>query len=417
VRAGERATPPLRVGPAGEVALPEPLRGRSFRLEILRAAFAPGTPGRIRQRRAVGIGELSGAGVPRVRVARAGRLRAPCGALKGTLGGAPIRLRPVGTLADLDAGRPLRMRGCGGPVALPAGPARLSLPATAFAPHLLRLRSAAPDPPATAAALPGRVVDPGEPGRNDWRDIRLELREPAWLVLAQSYNDAWRARCDGRDLGAPRPVDAFAMGWRVPAGCRTAELAFGPERAVRAGYAISLPALLAIALLLLARRPPAPVLEAPPADLASAPPPSRMRPARAALLAVAAGAVLGFIFAARAAPLIALGMFLLLWRGVGVRGLVAAAGALLAIAVPAVAFAVGAENRGGYNPEYPVERIAAHWVAVAAVILLMLALARELGAMRLRRPRAPRRPPPRATAPGPAPRRRPPWRWRAGARP
>jgi hypothetical protein len=53
VRAGERATPPLRVGPAGEVALPEPLRGRSFRLEILRAAFAPGTPGRIRQRRAV----------------------------------------------------------------------------------------------------------------------------------------------------------------------------------------------------------------------------------------------------------------------------------------------------------------------------------------------------------------------------
>jgi O-antigen ligase len=45
--------------------------------------------------------------------------------------------------------------------------------------------------------------------------------------------------------------------------------------------------------------------------------------------------VLGFVFAARAAPLIALGMFLLLWRGVGVRGLVAAAGALLAIAVPA----------------------------------------------------------------------------------
>jgi hypothetical protein len=118
------------------------------------------------------------------------------------------------------------------------------------------------------------------------------------------------------------------------------------------------------------------------------------------MLALAAGAALGFVFAARSAPLIAAAVFVVLWRGIGVRALVAAAGALLLVAVPVLSLAIGAENRGGYNPEYAQDRIAIHWVAVAAVVLLILALARVLGAARRRRSRAgPRRPPPRS-APG-----------------
>ena len=56
---------------------------------------------------------------------------------------------------------------------------------------------------------------------------------------------------------------------------------------------------------------------------------ARMPVGRAALAALVVGAALGFVFAARSAPLIAAGTFLILWRGIGTRALVAAAGALL----------------------------------------------------------------------------------------
>ena len=53
-------SPPVAVAPDGTVRLPQPVRGREFRLTILRAAFPPGTPGTTRQRRAVGIAEVRG---------------------------------------------------------------------------------------------------------------------------------------------------------------------------------------------------------------------------------------------------------------------------------------------------------------------------------------------------------------------
>jgi arabinofuranan 3-O-arabinosyltransferase len=212
--------------------------------------------------------------------------------------------------------------------------------------------------------------------------VRLDVREPAWLVLGQSYNDAWRASCDGRDLGAPRPVDGYAMGWRVAAGCERAEMRFAPDSLVRAGYLVSLPFLLAMLGLVVVRRPPEPE---PMPDELPEPRAERLPVGRAAALALLAGAALGFVFAARATPLIALGTFLILWRGVGVRRLVAAAGGLLLVAVPVLTLAIGVKDRGGYNPEYAQVRIAVHWVAVAAVILLVLALARVLGAARRRR--------------------------------
>jgi hypothetical protein len=377
-------SPVLRVGEDGTIRLPRPARGQTFRLEILRAAFPPGTRGAIRQRRAVGIGELRGEGVPHVTVRRDGALRGRCGDLRAAVGDRALRMRAVGTLADLDAGRPLQFRACSRRTRLPEGETRLSLPAGTFAPYLLRLRSAAPRPPARTEP-PGTVADPGEAGRNARRGVRLELTEPAWLVLGQSYSDAWRASCDGVELGAPRPVDGHAMAWRVPASCREADMWFAPDRVVRAGYIASVPVLLALLGFVLIRRRPEPALASPPAELPAAGPARPMPAGRAAAIALAAGAVLGFAFAARAAPLIAAGVFLVLWRGVGVRHLMYAAGALLLVAIPLLSLAIGVEDRGGYNPEYAQVRIAAHWVAVAAVILLMLALARVLGAARRRR--------------------------------
>jgi hypothetical protein len=263
----------------------------------------------------------------------------------------------------------------------------MSLPAGTFAPYLVRLRSAAPQE-VRPASVPGRVVDPGEPGRNSRKDVRLELTEPAWLVLGQSFGSGWRASCDGRDLGEPRPVDGYAMAWRVPADCEVAEMSFGPDGIVRAGYLLSAPVLLALLLLLLIRRrPESPEAATPPPDL----PDVRLRRlplVHAALLALAAGAVLGFVFAARSAPLIAVATFVVLWRGIPVRALIAAAGALLLVVVPVLTLAIGVEDRGGFNPEYAQVRIAVHWVAVAAVVLLILALARVLYAARRPRPPA-----------------------------
>jgi arabinofuranan 3-O-arabinosyltransferase len=378
-----------KVAADGTVAFSRPVRGRTFRLEIVAAAFPDGTPGFIRQRRAVGIGEIEGAGLPPLRVPRAGALRARCGDLTGMIGDAAVRLRPQGDIAALDAGTPLRVQSCGPPVSLPVGPARFSMPAGTFAPYLVRLRSAAP---VARVAAPGRVVDAGQAGRNERRGIRLDLDAPAWLVFGQAFGAGWRATCDGRELGAPQPVDGYAMGWRVPADCRVADLWFAPDGAVGLGYWISAPVLLALLLLLVLRRPSV-TREGRPPELPETDPVARMPARRAAVAALVAGAALGFVFAARSAPLIALGTFVILWRGIGTRPLIAVAAALMVVVVPLLTLAIPVRDPGGYNFEYAHERIAVHWVAVAAVVLLVLALARILSTAMGRR----------ATASGSAP--------------
>jgi hypothetical protein len=297
--------------------------------------------------------------------------------LTGRLSGRPLRLRVAGTLADLDAGRPLRLRGCG-TVSLPAGPARLSLPAGTFAPYVLRLRSGAPAP---AAPAPGRVVSAGRATRGGRTGVRLDLRAPARLVLAESFNRGRRATCDGHDLGPPEVGDAYGTAWRVPAGCRDVEIAFAPDRLVDAGYLVSLVACGGLALLLLRRRAPADDLAALPEDR----PPARMSPRRAALLAMPIALALGFAFAARATPVFFVGAFVILWRGIGTRPLALAAGGLLVVAVPVLTLAIPVRDRGGFNPSYAGDRVAVHWVSVAAVALLLFALARRLASVRDRR--------------------------------
>jgi hypothetical protein len=215
-------------------------------------------------------------------------------------------------------------------------------------------------------------------GRGSYSGIRVQVSAPSWLVLGESYNRGWSAECNGRSLGAPRVVDGFASGWRVTPGCRDVSLVFAPQTAVDWGYAVGALACLALLGILAVRRP------RPRRDAAVHPPlhpddrPWRL-PARQALLAGAGAAVLfGFVFALRAGVAIGPAVALVLWRGASPRTLITAAGALLAIVVPAIYVVFPATDRGGYGPAYPVERLGAHWVTVAAVVLLILALARQL---------------------------------------
>jgi hypothetical protein len=390
---GGRRTAPLRVRADGSVTLPRPLRGRSFRLDVLAAGGSA--------RPAVAIADVGGAGVPRVRVPRAGAVQGRCGDVAGTLGGRRLALRPAGRVAALDAGQPLRATACGPPLSLPAGRAVLHVGSGVLRPLTLRLRSAAPAPLLRDARLAGRVTDPGRMGRGSYDDVRVKVSEPSWLVLGESYNRGWRAKCDGRSLGEPSVIDGFANGWRVKPGCTRVSIAFAPQKAVWWGYAIGGLACLVLLILMALRRPrTAPV--AADAPIASDDGPWRL-PARQALLAgVAAAVVFGFVFALRAGVVIGPVTALVLWRGMSARTMILIAGALLSVVVPAIYVIFPATDRGGYGPAYPVERLGAHWVTVGAVVLLVFALARTLStASRTSRGRA------AAAAAAPAARSRP----------
>ena len=371
------SSPPLPVAANGTVTLPHPARARSFRLTILAARFPAGLTARQRAARAVGIATLGVPGLAPVSVPHTGAVHGRCGAAAVTVAGTRVPLRVSGTVGALDAGMPLDATACAGPVAMGAGVQHVgSLPGV-FSVNLLRLRSAAPAPPATTQPS-GRVLSAGRLGSDSVSGVRVALTRPTWLVLGESYDAAWEARCDGRSLGAPRLVDGYANGWIAPAGCRRVSFAFGPQSTVDLGVVVSGVAAIALVLLLALSRPPGdptradtrPLLD--PGALAAGR--RRMPVLTAAALAVVLGIVLGFVFAKRAGVLIAIGLFVVLWRGYGPRALAAAAGALLLVAVP-IAYLLGdPRNQGGYNFNYSVELIAAHWLGVAAVIMLGLSL-------------------------------------------
>jgi hypothetical protein len=197
-------------------------------------------------------------------------------------------------------------------------------------------------------------------------------------VLGQSYNRGWRAYCGDHSLGKPVAIDGFANGWRVDRDCPEASFRFEPQRAVQWGYWISgIACLLLLAFLVIRRRRRGPV-EALDPWLPARESPARMALPRAAAVAVPAALLLAFLFALRAGPPVWLGLTLILWRGIGARTLTLAAGALLAVAVPVLYVLFPGPDRGGFNPEYAVKHLGAHWVSVAAYVLLAAALARTL---------------------------------------
>jgi arabinofuranan 3-O-arabinosyltransferase len=378
------ATPPLRVLPGGVVALQRAVTARSFRLELLAARYPAGTPRALRTPAAVGIGELRGAGVPSAPRTGPGAIAGRCGDAGLTVDGRRLLLQPRGTRADLEAGRPLRARGCGAALALRSGRHVLHSDAGRLLPYLVRLRSPAPAglPPATG----GGSASYGRRSPGHYDGMRVDARGPSWLVLGESWNKGWRARCDGRSLGEPRVIDGFANGWGLRSGCREASFTFVPQFGVLAGYALgALACLILLAVVLAgwlrARRRAAPGAAGPMLPRAGHGP-ARLPAGKAVLAGLVATAVLGFVFALRAGVVIGPALALLLWRGVGERVLILAAGALLVVALPLVYLLFPADDRGGYNTEYAIQHLGAHWVTVAAVTLLGLALWRMVSRAR-----------------------------------
>ncbi|HEV2875316.1 MAG TPA: hypothetical protein VGW14_09215, partial [Thermoleophilaceae bacterium] len=101
-----------------------------------------------------------------------------------------------------------------------------------------------------------------------------------------------------------------------------------------------------------------------------------------ALFALALTVPLALLFAARTSVVLFPLLTLILWRGAGARLLTLVAAGLLGIVVPILYLVLSPRDRGGFNFEYSTELIAAHWVAVAAVVLLMAACWRTLAAAR-----------------------------------
>jgi hypothetical protein len=124
---------------------------------------------------------------------------------------------------------------------------------------------------------------------------------------------------------------------------------------------------------------------------------------QAAVAAIAIGLALGFAFAARTAPLMAIAAYVILRRGIPARTLATVAAGLLVIVVPILTIVIPVQDKGGFNSNYPVDRIAVHWVTVAAVVLLGFALARWLSTARARPPAAPAAPPAAAAEPARVP--------------
>ncbi len=98
---------------------------------------------------------------------------------------------------------------------------------------------------ATFQAPPRRaqVLDTEVDG--DRIDVRVAVRAPAWLVVAQAAVPGWRAEADGRQLRTGI-ADGALLAVRVPAGARRVGLRYAPA-AWRLGAALSLLGLAAAA--------------------------------------------------------------------------------------------------------------------------------------------------------------------------
>jgi arabinofuranan 3-O-arabinosyltransferase len=380
------------------VTLPRTLRARRFRIHVRAAGFPSFAPPSKRGVRAVGIGRVEGIGGlgARVSVPRSGPMPGGCRGPSLTVGGRQVRLALSAAIAQLDAGEPLRAHSCGPAVALPAGPLTLRGQPGPLLVDLLALRSAPPTPVAIAAGGGagggGRVLTPGHMGNGSVTGVSVAAHGASWLVLGQSYDPGWQATCDGHALGAPVPLDGYAIGWPLNHGCTHLSFSFAPNRPMVDADVVSglaaLGMLILLAVLAVRRRrtrPAPPVRPADQADLPAAGPPRPWSPARALAAGIVAGGVLGFVFALRAGVVLGPLLAYALARGVSVGRLTRLAGGLLVIVVPAIYLIFPPANEGGFNPNYAEVEIDAHFVAVLAACALALALVRVLADLRAQR--------------------------------
>jgi hypothetical protein len=90
--------------------------------------------------------------------------------------------------------------------------------------------------------------------------------------------------------------------------------------------------------------------------------------------------LVGFVFGVRAGVAAVPAVALVLWLRVGPSALTLAAASLLGVAVPVLYLAHPGNASGGNHFGYPMAHLAAHYVGVAAVVALALALVLTLRA-------------------------------------
>ncbi len=233
----------LDVPADGLVTLPEAVRGRAFRLDVVDARWPAGTPRAIRARRAVGIGELRVTGLEALDVPRRGSVGLACGSAAvvargwgadSQVGRTKLGFRGTVDRARLDAGRPLRLTACG-ELELPPVDIELHGARAALVLDQLRLDAAPPiGSPVATERTTRRVVSAGRADGSTRTGVSVRTSGPAWLVYGQSYEDGWEATCDGRDLGKPVPLQGYANAWPIVApGCRDVSFRYGPQDTVR----------------------------------------------------------------------------------------------------------------------------------------------------------------------------------------
>jgi len=238
------------------------------------------------------------------------------------------------------------------------------------------------------------VLDPGDLGNDTLENVRVALDGPSWLVMGQSFSKGWEATCDGRSLGESVPVNAYANGWRAPADCRDVSFEFTPQSTARRAYLVS--ALVCLALLafviggwLRTRRRPA---GEPDRTLLPDWQPRRLPLYQAAAIALALAVPLGLMFALRTSLATFPLLTLILWRGAGPRLLAGAAAVLFGIVTPLVYLISSPDDRGGFDFEYSLQVIDAHWLGVGGLVLLMAACWRALAAAHSKREDTPSEP-------------------------
>lgn len=130
------------------------------------------------------------------------------------LDGAPLRVRPTGTGAELAAGLPVPFAACSGrPASFAPGVHRLR-PVADWAVDRLQLRDVTPRP------APGARVEASVEVFSDTeRRVRTVGTGTAYYVVAGTGLDqGWTATADGRDLGPAQLLDGYSAGWFVADG-------------------------------------------------------------------------------------------------------------------------------------------------------------------------------------------------------
>jgi arabinofuranan 3-O-arabinosyltransferase len=228
----------LRVSRAGVVELPRTITTRELKLTIRsvkrlgRTARGVGVP------RAVALSQVEIPGIPVASPRRSGKFESECGAASVASGGSSSAVRFGGQFAAFDAGDALAFTACGSAPQLRllrGSNLFVAAPGPIFSVDSLLLRSSAPRAAGSGLRSAAAISPTG----------KVNLNGPGWLVLGQSYSPGWRAWCTDsggseRELGSPRQIDGFANGWRISgATCVAARFAFGPQRYANIGYWIS----------------------------------------------------------------------------------------------------------------------------------------------------------------------------------